>query len=74
MKVNIIRGPRTDENIDKCYEYILSIHWKRKQKEAESNSRSLSHSPNLDYNNGKGNGGRGDERNGKTIFTKGNNA
>lgn len=38
MKVEIIKGPHTDEAIQKCYEYILEVYRKELSKENRSNN------------------------------------
>lgn len=51
MKVQIIRGPKTEENIRKCLEYLVFKYRKEILRSLEqSNSRSLSSIERLDYN------------------------
>ncbi len=37
MKVKIIKGPHTDENIQRCYHYILKMYRKEMQMKRDSN-------------------------------------
>lgn len=52
MKVKIIKGPYTDKNILRCYDYLVELY-KREYLSKESNPRSLSSRINLDYNKPK---------------------
>lgn len=35
MKVNIVKGPRTDENIQKCYDVIVEVIRKEQLRDSD---------------------------------------
>lgn len=52
MKVTIIKGPYTEQNIFRAYDFLVDLY-KREYLFQKSNPCSLSSRHNLDYNNPK---------------------